>query len=144
MFRHQFVEDVGIHIFTAYAPFNSSQLFKLGNLRQGRRTSDLWQPSLFDFRRVDLANINIAELRRLIIRRKALGAKHDDNPAAFLVRDMRSFAMARLGSIFADLTQLRSESQTFITTEVPEVINWLAETMSIEQSQFQTLRQSIG
>jgi hypothetical protein len=146
MVQYEYWEDVGLHFLVAREPFQLNELYELGkrSLQLGGRASELWRPTLLDLRRVNLTQINEAEFRRMIIKRKAFGSRYDNNPMAYLVSDIGSFGKIRLNNIFAELTMLRSEDQTTITTEVKEIVEWLIPRLPKEGTDSKTLLRRIG
>lgn len=146
MVEYEYWHEGGLHCLRAYPPFGFRELYALGAraFMRGGKAAEFWRPTLFDFRKVRVKELDTTELLEILAKRSAFGDQHKNNPSAYLVRDLNTHAMMRMTTAYAEAHGLREEDQTIVTSDVAEATKWLASTMELREEQSERLRVFIG
>ncbi len=142
MVEYDYWSEGGLHRIRAQPPFNFRELYTLGAraLMRGGKPAEFWRPTLLDFRKVQIEELDVSELLEILARRTSFGEKHKNNPAAYLVGDLNTHAMMRMTTMYAEISGLRDENQTIVTDDADKATNWLALAMELQEAQTERLR----
>lgn len=146
MVDYDYWYEGGLHRIKASPPFHFKELYTLGAraLMRGGKPAEFWRPTLFDFRKVQIKELDTTELLEILAKRSSFGEKHKNNPSAYLVRDLNTHAMMRMAAAYADAHGLRDENQTIVTNDADEATQWLASEMALQAEQTERLRAFVG
>ena len=78
-----------------------------------------------DMTRVELTNFERRDVERLVNHRRMLNGAPPAGPTAVVVRNEASYGMARMFAIYAEVMDMRSETQFFVSLDREEAAEWL-------------------
>jgi hypothetical protein len=125
--ERRYLEDFGLNHVCATEPFVPDDLYRraVEDIENDAPPSILSAPMVLDLRQVDLLRFKLEDFRRLIQRRQALKGKVPGGPCAFLAGSTGSYGMLRMYTILGELSGLRKEEMTIVTTDVAEAVRWI-------------------
>lgn len=127
MVEHHYLEEAGFLYVRCTEPFATRQIVDAYARLMADASASVYigMPVFMDFRDVQLTRLATSDIRDLARQRAGLANDRSARPSVSVASDLGSLGMLRMFAIHADLQGVREETNTFVTLDLRQGVEWM-------------------